>query len=141
MKYESFEQFWQEHQKDYIEFAKKAAQEDFNALNQVKKGKYICTFSIDSDDDFVFVDKTFDFEVFGNSKKEILKNTIDFLLNLKLENYGKSTHPNLSKWEWLRDETIDRLRNGETYISFGGNQQIDLSIHEYSPQTKLKKKF
>lgn len=141
MKYESFEQFWQDHQKDYIEFAKKAAQEDFNALNQVKKGKYICTFSIDSDDDFAFVDKTFDFEVFGNSKKEILKNTIDFLLNLKLENYGKSTHPNLSKWEWLRDETIDRLRNGETYISFGGNQQIDLSIHEYSPQTKLKKKF
>lgn len=137
----NFEEFWKENQKDYIEFAKKTAREDFASLNNLKKGKYVCNISIESDDDFSFVDKTFNFEVFGNSKKEIFKNTIDLLLNLKLECYGKPVHYNQSKWDWLKDETIERLRNGETYISFGGNQQIDLSISEHVPSTKLKKQF
>ncbi len=141
MNYEKFEDFWKENQNDYIEFAKKIAEQDFNVLKNAKKAKFVCYINIDSDDDFSFIDKTFDFEVFGNSKKEILKNTIDFLMNLKLESYGNLQPYNLHKWEWLRDETIERLRNGETYISFGGNQQIDLSIYENKPITNLKKKF
>ena len=106
MNYEKFEDFWKENQNDYIEFAKKIAEQDFNVLKNAKKAKFVCYINIDSDDDFSFIDKTFDFEVFGNSKKEILKNTIDFLMNLKLESYGNLQPYNLHKWEWLRDETI-----------------------------------
>lgn len=141
MNYDNFEQFWKEHQKDYIEFAKKTAQEDFNVLQKKQKNKFICYINIDSDDDFSFVDNTFKFEILGNSKKEIYKNTIEFLMNLQLETYGASSHPNQSKWEWLRNETIERLREGESFIQFGGNQQMDLMILENTPSTKLNKKF
>ena len=141
MNYDNFEQFWKEHKKDYIQFAKKTAQEDFNALQKKQKNKFICYIKIDSDDDFSFVDNTFQFEVLGNSKKEIYTKTIDFLMNLQLETYGKSSHPNLSKWEWLRNETIAKLRNGESCFQFGGNQEMDLMILENIPSIKLNKKF
>ena len=62
-------------------------------------------------------------------------------MNLQLETYGKSSHPNLSKWEWLKNETIEKLRNGESCFQFGGNQEMDLMILENIPSIKLNKKF
>ena len=138
MKLTNFDDFWNEHKNDYIEHAKQLALSDFKSLNTKKNGKFICQFWINSDDDFSFVDDSFSFSVYGNTKKELLKNTIDFLLNLKLTPYSEF---NKYKWEWLRDETITRLRKGETDISFGGNQEIYLSLSENKPTTTLKKQF
>jgi hypothetical protein len=137
MKQENFEDYWKKHQADYIDYAKSIALKDFNELSKLKAGKFVTRIKIDTDDDFCFGDGDFypSFEVYGNSKKEILKNTIDFIQNLKI------TYGSQSKWEFLRDEAIQRLRKGEFNFSFGGNQRIDLFISENSPRVKLKNKI
>lgn len=142
MNKEDFDEYWEKNSADYIEHAKSIAFQDFTILTKKKLGQFVACIEIDSDDDFSFkIDSNnqlyyqkdfFSFEIYGNSKKDILKNSIQFIRDLK-------TIGCESKWQWLRDATIQKLNEGETCFSFGGNQTIDFYIKENIPQLKFKK--
>lgn len=130
---DNFDEFWKNNSQSYIDYAKSVAQQDFEELSKKRLGKYKATINIDTDDDFYFANGT-SFEVYGNTKKEILQNSIEFLENLKI------THGSQSKWDWLRNECVQEIRNGNTSFTFGGNQTMEFDISENSPQVKVKLK-
>lgn len=144
MNEKDFEEFWKEYGADYIANAKSIAMADFKVLSKTRLGKFVTNISIGTDDDFQLEGGT-SFTVYGDTKKEILKNTISFLRNLKFANvpsWGKEPNGNIkdsysSKWNWVKEEAIKRLEEGETSFSFGGNQTIDLFISENVPQSSL----
>lgn len=130
---DNFDDFWKNNSQAYIEYAKSIAQQDFQELSKKRLGKFVAKIDINTDDDFYFEKGTY-FEFYGNTKKEILKNTIDFLQELKI------THGSQNKWQWLRDECIELIREGQTSFTFGGNQTMEFEITENSPQVKVKLK-
>lgn len=131
MENENFDDYWKKHKDDYIEHAKSIALQDFNELSKIRLGKLVATIDIETDDDFYF-EKGTSYKVYGNNKKEILKNSISFLQNLNILRGSQS------KWDWLRNEAIDKLREGEMSFSFGGNQQMDFYVTENNPRVTLK---
>lgn len=128
---ENFDDFWKKHSADYIAHAKDLALKDFNELSKIRAGKLVASFSIDTDDDFYF-EKGTSYEVYGNNKKEILKNSISFLQKLTIIRGSQS------KWDWLRDFAIEKLRDGEMSFSIGGNQTMEFHVTENLPRVKLK---
>lgn len=131
---ENFDEYWEKHSLDYIEYAKSVALQDFNELSKIRLGKLVASISIDTDDDFYFENGT-SYKIYGNNKKEILKNSITFLQELKIQ------HGSQSKWDWLRNEAIQKLREGEINFSFGGNQQMDFYVSENNPRVQVKHKI
>lgn len=131
---DNFDEFWAKNSQAYIDYAKSVAKQDFNELSKKRLGKFIATINIDTDDDFYFANGT-QFEVYGDSQKEILKNSIEFLQNLNI------TRGSQSKWQWLRDECVELIRQGQTSFNFGGNQTMDFDISENSPNVKVKLKI
>lgn len=139
-----FEEFWKEYGADYIANAKSIALADFKVLSKSTLGKFVADIMVGTDDDF-YLEGGDSFTVYGNTKKEILKNTISFLRNVKFANvpsWAKEPNGNIkdsysSKWQWVKDEAIKRLEEGETSFSFGGNQTIELYISENIPQSSL----
>jgi hypothetical protein len=125
----NFENFWIENQMYYKEQAKK----DFN---KVSKGVFVCNVSINTDDDFS-LDIGTDFEIFGNSKKEIREMLIKKLENAKFtycKTWGRTDEKGETKgdysnaWFYIRDESIKMIKNKNEQISFGGNQTIEIDI-------------
>lgn len=109
MNYENFEDFWKENQKDYIEFAKKLLNKISMFWKILKNlNLFVLLVSIVMMI-FLLLIKLLILK-FLVTQKEILKNTIDFLMNLQLESFRNPQPYNLHKWEWLRDETIGKIK-------------------------------
>jgi hypothetical protein len=121
----TFEDFWNENKDNYLDYIKKVAHADFEALKQTHLGKYVAHIDIDTDDDFYFENGT-SFKIYANTKKDLITNSIEFLTNLKIT-YGSE-----SKWEWLKNEAISRLKNKNLNFDFGGNQQMSFYTYEVS---------
>lgn len=147
----NFEDFWKEHGADYIAHIKSVALQDFNILNNTPLDKLVAHIEIGTDDDFALEGGDF-FKVYGKNYKEVFKNTISFLKNIKFSHIpqwakeadGTTKDSFSSKWYYIRDEAIKNLQEGETSISFGGNQTVNIQIVENKPSVsleKLKNKF
>lgn len=143
----SFDEFWEKHGSAYIEHAKSIANEDFKRLNSVKNGKFIIKIDIETDDDFCLKGGT-SFFIYANSKKDAFKKTIIHLRDIQFDNipeWAKKSDGSLeerytSKWTHIKDEAMKLLVNGETYISLGGNQTIEIEIRENKPSLSIKLK-
>lgn len=127
----NFDEFWKKHEQKY----KSLAQQDFEKLQQ---GAFCAMVRINTDDDFS-LDIGENISVYGNSKKDVIKNLIKTLENAQFT-YCK-TWSVISKdveqkgdysknWFFIRDEAIKELKAGNTNIEFGGNQTIEISIFE-----------
>ena len=140
----NFDEFWEKHGDAYIEHAKSIANEDFKRLNS---GKFVANIEIETDDDFCLEGGT-SFSIYANSKKESLKKTIIHLKDIKFDyipEWAKKSDGSLeerytSKWTHIKDEAMKRLVNGETSISLGGNQTIEIDIRENNPSLSIKLK-
>lgn len=140
----NFDDFWNKHGDAYIENAKNIAKADFKSLNS---GKFVSHIDIGTDDDF-FLEGGTSFSIYANTKKEVVKKTIAHLKEIKFDNipnWAKKADGYLEenytyKWTWIKEEAIKQLQKGETYISLGGNQTIEVNIHENKPILAIKLK-
>lgn len=132
----SFEKYWEEQESRFKEIAR-------NEFEKIKLGKFIATVEVDTDDDFS-LDFGTKFEMFGQTEKELANAIINKLEKTKLtfcktwsitSDYGKKKIGDHSdKWLAIRNETIQRLKKGETEFSLGGNQTISIIIQENTPK-------
>lgn len=141
-----FEDFWQEHGSDYIDYIKSVAMEDFKILNNHVEEKMVAHIEINTDDDFSLVGGD-SFTIYGKNYQDILINTISFLRKIKFayipdwakEDNGDVKDSFSSRWYSIRDNAIIELEEGSTYVDLGGNQTIRINIDEFTPTTSLMK--
>lgn len=142
----NFEEFWDSYGADYIAHIKTVALQDFNAINNTPADKLVANIDIGTDDDFS-LEGGESFKVYGKNYKEILKNTISFLKQIKFSfvpQWAKETNGSIKdsysiKWYYMRDQAIKNLEEGNTSFSFGGNQTIEIHISNNIPVVSLEK--
>ena len=128
---DSFEVFFAQHFAYYQSLARK----DFDTLQQ---GPWVVNVSIDPDDDFALSIGD-EFTVYGKTKREAVKNTIERLKDGTLtycktwsvtDSKGTRSGDYSDRWFEIRDEAIRQLNDGETAIQLGGNQTITIDMSE-----------
>jgi hypothetical protein len=143
----NFEQYWEENKEAYMAKAK----EDF----EQSQAKYTAYVQIDSDDDFR-LDIDHIFQKCGQTYEEVADKIIDYIMSAKfdyvktycirtwdktnshqIENKGDYAHT----WHEIRDAAIQQLKQGEMYVTLGGNQTITIEVQEYEPVIAKKKKI
>lgn len=122
---QNFEKFWQDNMHHYKELARV----DFE---RVSAGPWSGVVDIDTDDDFS-LDVGNRIEVYGAS--------VDAVVNKLIEKMQEATYLRINPskkeaWPYIRDEAISQLRQGETWVSFGGNHTIEVLIAETAPKFK-----
>ena len=137
----TFDEYWKRHENNYIDLAKERARKDFALL--VGADAYFAHVVIESDDDFQ-LDIAHDFEIQSSSLEKLINDIVMKLNNAKFQSVGSysiqdkngKTVTSIRDEEWynIRNKAIKMLYQGNTYIQYGGNQQITIEIHNKKNQ-------
>ena len=128
----SFEKYWMENEKRFMEIARAE-------YEQLQMGCFVAKVKIDTDDDFA-LDIPYSFEVFGVNQKDVSQKLIKTLKEAKLtyikswsikSDYGNKQFGDYSEtWLRMRDLAIKALNEDVADFSYGGNQRMEIMIRE-----------